>query len=91
LVHGLPFAARLFAHAILSRVGLLADVGEPPAIRDVAQPAHAMDRVVFGYGSLERLRAELLHDLMTPESELELEVAAGSGRDDPDVGADYRR
>jgi hypothetical protein len=32
--------------------------------------------VVFGYGSLERSRAELLHELMTPEPELELEAAA---------------
>src|SRR3954453_22586923 len=75
LVHGLPFAARLMTVALLSRLALREDRGERPAPRVIAEPAHATDRVVFGYGSLERLRAELLHELMTPEPELELEAA----------------
>jgi N-acetylglucosaminyldiphosphoundecaprenol N-acetyl-beta-D-mannosaminyltransferase len=76
LVHGLPFAARLFAHSVAARFKRDGGIGEPLPVRDIAQPTAATDRVVFGYGSLERLRAELLHELMTPEPELELETAA---------------
>jgi N-acetylglucosaminyldiphosphoundecaprenol N-acetyl-beta-D-mannosaminyltransferase len=76
LVHGLPFAARLFTSAVLSRFFGRREGDDPPPAREIAEPAHATDRVVFGYGSLERLRAELLHELMTPEPELELEAVA---------------
>jgi len=65
LVHGIPFAARLFAHSLVSRV-------VPRRARPDQRPAPEIapaSRVVFGYGSLERLRAELLADLMTPEPE----------------------
>jgi exopolysaccharide biosynthesis WecB/TagA/CpsF family protein len=70
LVHGLPFAARLFGSAVLARLRLRAQEGDPPPVREIAS-----DRVVFGQGSLERLRAELLEELMTPErSPEELDV-----------------
>jgi N-acetylglucosaminyldiphosphoundecaprenol N-acetyl-beta-D-mannosaminyltransferase len=62
LVHGLPFAARLFASAGLTRLGLRGEGGDPPPVREIAG-----DRVVFGQGSIERLRAELLRELMMPE------------------------
>lgn len=61
LVHGLPFATRLFAYAAARR---LRRAGS--ATRAGAQPA-AEPRVVFHHGSLERARAreveELLRDL----------------------------
>ena len=62
LAHGLPFAARLFASSALARLGVGRAEAEPPAVRHIAA-----DRVVFGQGSLERLRATLLSELMTPE------------------------
>jgi N-acetylglucosaminyldiphosphoundecaprenol N-acetyl-beta-D-mannosaminyltransferase len=60
LVHGLPFAIRLFTSALVSRVRPRRASGAHRPPLDVA-PA---DRVVFGSGSRERLRAELLADLM---------------------------
>jgi N-acetylglucosaminyldiphosphoundecaprenol N-acetyl-beta-D-mannosaminyltransferase len=86
LLHGLPFAARLMTAALLSRLGLREDSGKPPTARLIAEPAHSTERVVFGYGSLERMRAELLHELMTPELELEREAASRSSVAEPAAG-----
>lgn len=62
LVHDLPFAVRLFAHAITSRVlGRDVEASGPP---DPGGPDPAIERVVFAYGSLERGRAELLAELL---------------------------
>jgi N-acetylglucosaminyldiphosphoundecaprenol N-acetyl-beta-D-mannosaminyltransferase len=71
LVHGLPFAARLFASAAAARIRpRRRTIHQRPA--PAALPsASAADRVVFGYGSVERLRAELLAELMEPEGELD--------------------
>ena len=59
LFHGLPFAARLFARSLARRL----KHGKQHHVASEPSP----HRVVFSYGSVERLRAELLSDLMTPE------------------------
>jgi hypothetical protein len=70
-VHGLPFAARLFASALAARVRpRRRSIPQRPA-PEALPSASAADRVVFGYGSLERLRADLLAELMEPELELD--------------------
>lgn len=71
LVHGLPFAARLFAHSIVSRLRPRRRRAHQRPTPAVPPQVGAADRVVFGYGSVERLRAELLAELMMPEPELE--------------------
>jgi N-acetylglucosaminyldiphosphoundecaprenol N-acetyl-beta-D-mannosaminyltransferase len=72
LLHGLPFAARLFAHSLVLRLlprrRRLGHQRPAPAVKPQTGSA---DRVVFGYGSVERLRAELLAELMMPEPELD--------------------
>jgi N-acetylglucosaminyldiphosphoundecaprenol N-acetyl-beta-D-mannosaminyltransferase len=57
LVHGLPFAARLFTTALWVRVRKRGHEPRSPALPDG-------DRVVFRYGALERERARLLEELM---------------------------
>lgn len=57
LVHGLPFAARLFAGAVGARLRRDTDAGDP------RRPPSGDDRVVFPRGALERERAELLEEL----------------------------
>jgi N-acetylglucosaminyldiphosphoundecaprenol N-acetyl-beta-D-mannosaminyltransferase len=61
LVHGLPFAARLFAAALAQRRRGRGGVA-PDRTAD-----RGRERVVFPYGALERERARLLDDLMGPE------------------------
>ncbi|MEA2459306.1 MAG: N-acetylglucosaminyldiphosphoundecaprenol N-acetyl-beta-D-mannosaminyltransferase, partial [Thermoleophilaceae bacterium] len=61
LVQGLPFAVRLFAHSLRVRVTKPKGAWAAPGPRPSSPPA---ERVVFSHGSLERLRAELLADLM---------------------------
>jgi N-acetylglucosaminyldiphosphoundecaprenol N-acetyl-beta-D-mannosaminyltransferase len=59
LVQGLPFAVRLFAHSLRVRVT------RPKRAWAAPQPSPPpAERVVFTHGSLERVRAELLADLM---------------------------
>jgi N-acetylglucosaminyldiphosphoundecaprenol N-acetyl-beta-D-mannosaminyltransferase len=68
LLHGIPFATRLFASALAVRVTprRAASHRRPaPAPLPAAEPP---DRVVFPYGSVERVRAELLAELMAPET-----------------------
>jgi N-acetylglucosaminyldiphosphoundecaprenol N-acetyl-beta-D-mannosaminyltransferase len=60
LVHGLPFAVRLFATALVERIRGGSAVSAPP-------PLDRSARIVFPYGALERERARLLDDLMGPE------------------------
>lgn len=62
LVHGIPFAARLFAHALRSRVRRRELT--PPAQQ---RPPLIEERVVFVHGSFERERARLLADLLAGE------------------------
>jgi N-acetylglucosaminyldiphosphoundecaprenol N-acetyl-beta-D-mannosaminyltransferase len=61
IVHGLPFAIRLFARATLTRVR-----GQPRVVEN-GRPAVTTERVVFARGAVERERAELLEALMRPE------------------------
>jgi N-acetylglucosaminyldiphosphoundecaprenol N-acetyl-beta-D-mannosaminyltransferase len=60
LVHGLPFATRLFAAALATRLRR-GGGRRPPA------PGRGPDRVVFTSGALERERARLLDELMGPD------------------------
>jgi N-acetylglucosaminyldiphosphoundecaprenol N-acetyl-beta-D-mannosaminyltransferase len=59
LVRGLPFAARLFARSLARRL--------KHGKRGAPEAEASSQRVVFSYGSIERLRADLLSDLMTHE------------------------
>lgn len=65
LVHDLPFAARLFGHAIKNRLLRRNVVAQAPP--DPGGPDAAIERVVFAYGSLERGRAELLAELLAED------------------------
>jgi hypothetical protein len=65
LVHDLPFAARLFGHAIKNRLLRRDVVAQAPP--DPGGPDAAIERVVFAYGSLERGRAELLAELLAED------------------------
>src|SRR4051812_24805902 len=69
LVHGIPFAARLFATSLTSRFRPGRALSHPRPAPGPGPTARHVDRVVFGSGSLERLRAELLAELMMPEPE----------------------
>lgn len=62
LVHDLPFAARLFARAAVTRLRRRGSAPAPPA--EDEPPA---SRVVFAHGAVERERAKLLEDLMRPD------------------------
>jgi N-acetylglucosaminyldiphosphoundecaprenol N-acetyl-beta-D-mannosaminyltransferase len=62
LARDLPFAARLFGHALKNR--LLKRNVEAEAPPDPGGPDAGVERVVFAYGSLERGRAELLAELL---------------------------
>ena len=61
LVDGLPFAARLFGHAL--RVRLFGG-GPPPRMRGLPQPEPTAPRVVFHHGSLERARVRDLDEVL---------------------------
>ena len=64
LVQDLPFAGRLFASALWARLTNRHDVDLP----DPAERKAALDeRVVFSHGSIERVRAQLLEELMGPD------------------------
>jgi N-acetylglucosaminyldiphosphoundecaprenol N-acetyl-beta-D-mannosaminyltransferase len=69
LVHGLPFAARLFARSLATRFWKHDALADQRPMPEIASPVDPAGRVVFGYGSVERLRAELLAELMMPEPE----------------------
>lgn len=71
LVHDLPFAVRLFGHAVKNR--LLRRTVEAEAPPDPGGPNAAVERVVFACGSLERGRAELLAELLDDEDGLLVE------------------
>ncbi len=64
VVHGLPFAARLFAHAAGSR--LLRGGGQPPPAPRATptEPLGTVTRVVFHHGALERRRMRELADIV---------------------------
>jgi hypothetical protein len=62
LVHGLPFAARLFAHAAAVRL-LRRRVAVAPARARLAAPT-APARVVFHSGALERSRIRQVADVL---------------------------
>ena len=64
LLHGLPFAARLFAAAIASR---LFRRERYVARQDYFGTGTGGSRVVFGSGALERTRAKSLEELGGPE------------------------
>jgi N-acetylglucosaminyldiphosphoundecaprenol N-acetyl-beta-D-mannosaminyltransferase len=57
VVHGLPFAARLFAHALWRRRG-------ETGIEGGVAPAVLPSRVVFTHGATERARAEQIRELI---------------------------
>jgi N-acetylglucosaminyldiphosphoundecaprenol N-acetyl-beta-D-mannosaminyltransferase len=61
ILHGLPFALRLFASALLTRL-------RGGGVVRRSSDAHNGERVVFGYGALERERAQLLEDLRASDS-----------------------
>jgi N-acetylglucosaminyldiphosphoundecaprenol N-acetyl-beta-D-mannosaminyltransferase len=64
LVQDMPFASRLFASALWARLTRRHDVQLP----DPTERRAALDeRVVFSHGSIERVRAQLLEELMGPD------------------------
>jgi N-acetylglucosaminyldiphosphoundecaprenol N-acetyl-beta-D-mannosaminyltransferase len=64
LLHGLPFALRLFVSALASRARRAGGTPEPAA---TAIPRAGAPPVVFTSGALERERAKLLDDLLRPD------------------------
>jgi N-acetylglucosaminyldiphosphoundecaprenol N-acetyl-beta-D-mannosaminyltransferase len=71
LIHGIPFAMRLFASSIAARFEPRRRALHRRPAPQALPAAGAADRVVFGYGSVERMRAELLAELMEPEPEFD--------------------
>lgn len=71
LVHGIPFATRLFASSLASRFLPRSRAAHQRPAPEVAARAHSAERIVFGHGSVERQRAELLAELMMPEAEVD--------------------
>jgi N-acetylglucosaminyldiphosphoundecaprenol N-acetyl-beta-D-mannosaminyltransferase len=61
VLEGLPFAARLFAHALRRRLAGAPAAPSPPA---VAREAAAAPRVVFTHGAVERERAAAIRALL---------------------------